>query len=365
MYMQAKFLTLAVVAALGMAGCQSTAPRMGTESAKTTATGAAAGDTTTNANSQLEKCASPFGTVALVEDQNSAWYRYLTSEYRLTSTVPVLRLLIQQSNCFIVVDRGRAMANMQQERALQNSGELRSNSDFGKGQMVSADYSITPEVMISAKGTSGMGGALGAVGSKWGRALGAIAGGISNNEAATLLMLTDNRSGVQVSAAEGSASNTDFNLGAVLIGVQVGGGVGGYTNTPQGKVIAAAFTDSYNQMVRALRNYRPQTVAGQGLGTGGRLQVDGAKAVPPASAPAPAPAPVAVAAPPMASSPAPVAINNLRDAQNRLNQLGYDVGAADGQMGRKTVEQLRAFQRDRRIPVTGALDGATRSELGK
>jgi hypothetical protein len=358
--MQVKFLVLAMVAVLGVAGCQSTAPRMGTESAKTTGTGSAAGDTSVNANTQLEKCASPFGTVALVENQNAEWYRYLTSEYRLTSTVPVLRLLIQQSNCFVVVDRGRAMQNMQQERALQNSGELRAGSDFGKGQMVSADYSITPEVMISARGTSGMGGALGAVGSKWGRALGAIAGGISTNEAATLLMLTDNRSGVQVSAAEGSASNTDFNLGAMLIGVQVGGGMGGYTNTPQGKVIAAAFTDSYNQMVRALRNYRPQSIAGQGLGTGGRLQVDGAKPVPPASAPAPAPA-----AAPMPPAPTPVVISSMRDAQARLNQLGYSVGTPDGMLGKRTVEQLRAFQRDRRIPVTGALDAATRTELGK
>jgi Putative peptidoglycan binding domain/Curli production assembly/transport component CsgG len=275
----------------------------------------------------------------------------------------VLRLLIQQSNCFIVVDRGRAMANMQQERALQNSGELRDNSSFGKGQMVSADYSLTPEVMISAKGTSGMGGALGAVGGRWGAALGAIAGGIKSNEAATMLMLTDNRSGVQVSAAEGSASNTDFNLGAVLIGSNVGGSLGGYTNTPQGKVIAAAFTDSYNGIVRAVRNYRAQTIPGQALGTGGRLAVDGAR-----TAPAPAPAPVAMApapAPAPMAMAAPVQINSVRDAQNRLNQLGYDVGSPDGQMGKRTVDQIRAFQRDRRLPISGTLDNNTRIELGK
>ena len=49
---------------------------------------------------------------------------------------------------------------------------------------------------------------------------------------------------------------------------------GAYTSTPQGKVIFAAFTDSYNKMVRALRNYKAQTVRG-GLGTGGRLGVQG------------------------------------------------------------------------------------------
>jgi hypothetical protein len=52
----------------------------------------------------------------------------------------------------------------------------------------------------------------------------------------------------------------------------------------------AAFMDSYNQMVKALRTYKAQTVQGQGLGTGGRLSVDGAPAPAPAAKPAAAPA---------------------------------------------------------------------------
>lgn len=51
--------------------------------------------------------------------------------------------------------------------------------------------------------------------------------------------------------------------------------MGGYTNTPQGKVIVAAFADAYNQMITALRNYTAQSTGGSGLGTGGKLQVDG------------------------------------------------------------------------------------------
>jgi hypothetical protein len=103
-----------------------------------------------------------------------------------------------------------------------------------------------------------------------------------------VLLLSDNRSGVQISASQGSASNTDFNVGAVLFGGGAAGGLGGYTNTPQGKVLVAAFMDSYNQMVKALRVYKAQSVKGQGLGTGGRLAVDGAPApVPTPKAPAP------------------------------------------------------------------------------
>lgn len=52
------------------------------------------------------------------------------------------------------------------------------------------------------------------------------------------------------------------------------GGASGFSNTPEGKIIVAAFADSYNQMVKALRNYKAQTVRG-GLGTGGRLGVQG------------------------------------------------------------------------------------------
>lgn len=101
-----------------------------------------------------------------------------------------------------------------------------------------------------------------------------------------MLALIDNRSGVQVSASEGSASNTDFSILGGMIGTHAGGGLGGYSNTPEGKVIAAAFTDAYNQMVRVLRNYKPQQATGPyGLGTGGSLGVDGDRPPPPADAP--------------------------------------------------------------------------------
>jgi curli biogenesis system outer membrane secretion channel CsgG len=47
--------------------------------------------------------------------------------------------MIQESNCFVVVERGRAIENMKEERSLEKSGELRKGSNFGAGQMVAAD----------------------------------------------------------------------------------------------------------------------------------------------------------------------------------------------------------------------------------
>ena len=86
--------------------------------------------------------------------------------------------------------------------------------------------------------------------------------------------MVDNRSGVQLAAAEGSSKSTDYKLWGSLFGSRAGGSLGGYTKTAEGKVIAAAFADSYNQLVDAVQNYQAQTVRG-GLGTGGRLGVQG------------------------------------------------------------------------------------------
>lgn len=282
----------AILAVGLLAGC---GVQMGDNSARTPVTGSAGGASSQNANAQLQHCDQSLGTLAVVEDQNAQWYYRLTREYQLTSTVPLIRLLVQQSNCFVVVERGRAFNQMQGERALQQSGELRQGSNFGQGQIVAADFSLNPMITFSEKDTRGLGAALGGI--PYVGAFGALAGGLRTSEASTTLTLVDNRSGVQLAAAEGAASNTDFNLWSGFFGSGGGGGLGGYTNTPQGKVLAGAFADAYNQLVTSVRNYRAQEVKG-GLGTGGTLGVQGGST--PASRaldPQPAPKPAAKPAP--------------------------------------------------------------------
>jgi hypothetical protein len=260
---------LAAAAAAGLAGAAG-AQQVG-GGTKSAVTGAAGGASAEGASSALERCPETLGTIGVVEDQNAGWYRTL-QEYKLGSTVPVLRLMIQQSNCFVVVERGAAMQNMQMERNLRDSGEMRAGSNMGPGQMVAADYTMNPSIQFS-QNTGGIGGALGGLSRSLG-ALGAIAGGIKTNEAQTTLIMIDNRSGVQLAAAEGTAKNTDFALFGGAYGWAAAGGAGGYSSTPEGRIIIAAFTDSYNQLVKAVRNYRAQTVKG-GLGTGGALGVQG------------------------------------------------------------------------------------------
>lgn len=281
--------------ALALAGCGTT-PTLG-GGGGTVATGGAAGESTANANPQLERCAETLGTVAIDEDFRAAWY-YDLQRRQLGPTTPLLRMMIQQSNCFVVVERGQSMNNMMRERALERSGELRQGSQMQPGQMVAADYTMQPSVAFSARGTQGLGVGLGGV---VGSVASAVGGTVRANEAATTLLMVDNRSSVQLAAATGSARNWDVGGVVGLFGSAMGGVGGGYSNTPEGRIITAAFMDSYNQLVRSVRNYRAQTVRG-GLGTGGALGVQGgstpaSQALQPAPAPAPAAAPAAPAAP--------------------------------------------------------------------
>jgi len=349
-------LAIALTAAALLSGCETTNMRMGSADAKTVATGSAAGAATDAASSELERCESSLGTVSLIENQQAGWYTILRDQYRLPPTANLLRLLVQQSNCFVVVERGAAGMNaMTRERSLMQSGEMRQGSNFGQGQMVASDYGLSPEIIFQNHNAGGASASLGGlVGGRAGGLLAAIGGSLNTKEASTLLTLIDNRSGVQVAASEGSAAKTDFGAMGQLLGGSGGARLGGYSNTAEGKVIAAAFMDAFNQMVRSLRNYKAQTVRGQGLGGGGRLGVDGA--APPSQTSAPrAAAGGAAGAPGLA----------LKDAQARLNELGYNAGVPDGAMGGKTTAALRAFQKDRGLAQSGRLDGATALELSK
>ena len=344
-----KKLALTGLVALALVGCESTGMKLGGGSNNTVTGGAAGGSS--QGEGQLEKCDSPVGTVSLVENQQAGWYTILRNEYRLPPTANLLRVLIQQSNCFVVVERSAAGMNaMNRERAMMDNGEMRKGSNFGKGQVVASDYGLSPEVMFSESNAGGMGAAIGGIlGGRGGHAVGNVAANSRTREASAMLTLVDNRSGVQVSSSTGNASKTDWGGFGSVFGSSAGGSLGGYSNTAQGKVVSAAFVDAYNQMVIALRNYKTQRVQGQGLGGGGRLTVDGS-------------------APPSQTS-APGGGGNVRltmkQAQQRLNELGYDVGSPDGSSGPRTQNALRAYQQDQGLAVSGRLDQATMRQLSQ
>ena len=216
------------------------------------ASGGAGPGGSNNANSQLERCDAPKGTLAVVEPQSHVIGNL--QRYGLGSPTGVLRMLVQQSNCFQVVERGAAMGNMMQERALAQSGELQQGSNVGKGQMAAADFIVNPNVVFTENNAGGMGGTLGGlIGGRAGALVGGVAGGVKFKQAETSMLLVDSRSGIQVAAATGSAEKADFALGGVLFGSGGGGGFGGYSNTNEGKMIVASFVDNWNNIVRNIR----------------------------------------------------------------------------------------------------------------
>lgn len=236
--------------------------------------GAAAGAAAVGTNDTLEKCSKTLGVLRIQEDTASSWYRHYGP--RLGSTAPLLSMLIMQSNCFVVVERGTGERDLTDETRRARGDEARESGTRGKGQQVVADYLLKPEIVMANKdnqgshigGFSGLGGVLGKIS--------AAAGSVSlkSSEVGTVLTLVDIRSTVRLAAAEGYSKNTSY--GVRGFGVGGAGALGGsaYANTDEGKLVSAAFFDAYNKMVVALRQYKAQHVEG-GMGEGGGLGVQG------------------------------------------------------------------------------------------
>jgi len=235
----------------------------------------------------LQHCDKPMGALAVVEPQDIILVSL--RRYNLSSPVSLIRLMVQQSNCFIVVERGAGMRNMMQERQLAAGGELRDNSNVGGGQMVAADFILTPSVVFSENNAGGVGGGVAQVLGRKSPSVAAVAGGVKFKEAQTSMLVADSRSGVQVAAAEGSTRKADLRLGTGFLGGGTGLAAGGYGNTNEGKIIAAALMDNYNHIVTVVRSdpslqrnvgtLKAEAAAGGAAKSGGGLE-EGAIVVP-------------------------------------------------------------------------------------
>jgi curli biogenesis system outer membrane secretion channel CsgG len=211
-----------------------------------------------NAQSQIPVCTRKLGTIAIVEPDNQ-WWR----EYNLGSPEAIIKIFVQQSQCFTMVNRGSAMRSRAMERAMADNGELQAGSNVGRGQVKTADYFMQPDI-ITANQNSGGGGAGAAVGGLlghfggWGGTVGALAGGINvkKGEATVTLDLVNARTTEDMALTQGYARKKDDSWGA-------GGGAGwwggfaaagasGYQNTEIGQVIVLAYLDAYIKLVTQL-----------------------------------------------------------------------------------------------------------------
>lgn len=200
----------------------------------------------------LPHCSRVIGTAAIVEPDHNWW-----QQIQLQSPEALIKVFVLKSECFTLVDRGRGFDLSERERALARNGTLRHRSNVGKGQMKTADYLITPDIVSNNNNAGGnaLGALLGAVVPGVG---GVIASNITlnNKSAEVTLAVTDTRSSEQVAMTEGTASKTDIGFGTgggILTASAIGGAaVSSYANTALGQVVAMAYLDAYGKMVAQL-----------------------------------------------------------------------------------------------------------------
>ncbi len=243
----------------------------------TAVTGSAAGGTSVGADSSLEHCSETLGTLAVDDGREQNWWGDFYRRTQITTLEPMIRTVVQQSNCFVITAVGNERLS-QRFDAIRNktrdSGEYRAGSNYQKGQAIAADYFLEPAILFAGEDAGGVGGGLASGLTNYLGQYGALAARALLNEKQTEvnLSLFGIREGAQIAAAEGSASATDAS--AFASGWLSGSGLGGlqvYTKTPEGKATVAAFVDAYNKLVVAMKNYSQQTVKG-GLGRGGNLK---------------------------------------------------------------------------------------------
>lgn len=203
---------------------------------------------------QIPVCAKKLGTISVIEPEDMEdWW----TGQQLPAPSKLIKVFVNKSRCFTLVDRSSGLDAAMRERALGASGELRGRSNVGKGQIKAADYVLVPD-LISRNGDAGgnaIGGLLGGlVGGKAGAAIGGLS--FRRKTADVVLTVTDVRSSEQVAMAEGSAKKTDIGFsgsGVLFGGMGLGAaGVGGYANTEIGQVITMAYLQAYTDLVGQL-----------------------------------------------------------------------------------------------------------------
>src|SRR6202000_1341391 len=83
---------------------------------------------TAQKQAEIPNCTHRIGTLAVREPESEWW-----DALGLESPEALLKVFVQKSGCFTLVDRGKGFEMAQQERALASGGDLQGGSNTGKG----------------------------------------------------------------------------------------------------------------------------------------------------------------------------------------------------------------------------------------
>ena len=203
--------------------------------------------------SDVPRCTRKLGTVAIMDGDDPSYW----TQNQLAPPQKLLRVLVQRSGCFNIVDRGTGLNAATRERNIGAGLGMQRGSNVGQGQVKAADYVLVAELQ-AADGNAGGSALAGIAGGLLGGTAGALVGGIKTRklEANTVLSLTNVRTTETIAVADGYAVKND-------IGWSAGGGAGGfggfggavgggYEDTETGRIVTLSFIQAYSKMVGEL-----------------------------------------------------------------------------------------------------------------
>jgi len=203
-------------------------------------------------------CARKLGTVSVADgDDPNGW-----TQFSLAPPSKLLKVMIQRSGCFNLVDRGTGLNAAQRERDIGGGLGLQRGSNVGQGQIKAADYVLVAEIQGANSNASGS--AVGGIaGGLIGGRLGGLMGGIrtKKTEANTVLSLTNVRTTETIATEDGYAAKNDISFaaggGVGFFGGAAGAVGGGYENTDLGRIVTLSFIQAYSKMVTSLNLVQP------------------------------------------------------------------------------------------------------------
>ncbi len=90
--------------------------------------GAAGGATSAGAEESLQRCDAPLGTIAVDDGRNADWFGPFGRATQVTTIEPLLRLAVQQSNCFVITSVGNQNTDARLSPASRNCSATPANT---------------------------------------------------------------------------------------------------------------------------------------------------------------------------------------------------------------------------------------------
>jgi len=328
MNFQTKFFTaLSCFCLILVAGC---VPSSGT---KATVTSGGGGPSINEA--QMEAYNGPKARIAVARFTNKSggaggWFSPAIG----TGMADQMTTALFNTNRYIVLER-KALGSVLAEQDLGASGRVKQGTQAQIGEIEGAELLVVGAITEYSGNKSGGKGALDAIGLS---AIGKIAGGFKKAHMAIDVRVIDAKTSRILAATSVEGEATDVNLGGGLAGGALSAGLGGWQNTPMEKAVRICI----QKAVQFIASKTPQRYYRHGQGASSTVTK---QPVQPSQAAKPVKEQVSRA--------------TIKQMQQHLNDLGFNVGTPDGIPGKNTRQGVRDFQWQYKLKETGELDPIT------